>query len=133
MNKLQESIEDRSLSTRSLAAIVGINHMAINYYENEKRVFNATALKTPSIFFEVIIDYLLYHSSYYIFINYHNILLKVNEEGYKLLYKKWFIYFDNNKRYVNLNKLIGFNNNNDVVEIILNKEFIEYMKKAIEL
>jgi DNA-binding XRE family transcriptional regulator len=34
MNKLQESREDRSLSTRSLAATVGINHMDINYYEN---------------------------------------------------------------------------------------------------
>ena len=38
MNKLQELIEDRNLSTRSLAAIVGINHMAINYYKNEKEI-----------------------------------------------------------------------------------------------
>ena len=67
MNKLQESRKDRNLSTRSLTAIVGINHIAINYYENEKRVFNATALKTLSIFFEVTIDYLLCHSSYYLY------------------------------------------------------------------
>lgn len=91
-------------------------------------------------------------------------MLKVNKENYKLLYKEGFIYFDNNKRYVNLNKLIGLDNdndlsnliidlyrhkrldelfdkkdqailenNNDVVEIILDKEFIEYIKKAIEL
>ena len=38
MNKLQESREERNLSTRNLAAIVGINHMAINYYENEKEI-----------------------------------------------------------------------------------------------
>ncbi|MBR6517430.1 MAG: helix-turn-helix transcriptional regulator [Bacilli bacterium] len=46
MNKLQESRKDRNLSTRSLAAIVGINHMAINYYENEKRDFNTKVLKS---------------------------------------------------------------------------------------
>lgn len=162
MNKLQESREDRNLATRSLAAIVGINHMAINYYENEKRDFNTTALKTLSIFFEVTIDYLIFHSSYYIFVNYHNIMLKVNEENYKQLYKDGFIYFNNHKRYVNLNKLIGLNNdndltdliidlyshkrldelfdkndvsildnNNDVAEIILDKKFIEYSKKAL--
>ena len=35
MNRLKELREERNLSTRALAAIVGINHMAINYYENE--------------------------------------------------------------------------------------------------
>ena len=135
--------------------------MAINYYENEKRDFNTTALKTLSIFFEVTIDYLLCHSSYYIFVNYHNIMLKVNKEDYKLLYKDGFIYFNTNKRYININKLIGLDNDNDlskliidlckhkrfdglfdenntamlenntdVVEIILDKEFIEYIKKS---
>lgn len=164
MNRLKELREERNLSTRGLAAIVGINHMAINYYENEKRDFNTTALKTLSIFFEVTIDYLLCHSSYYIFVNYNNIMLKINEDDYKLLYKDEFIHFNNNKRYINLNKLIGLDNDNDlseliidlykhkrldglfdkndasilenntdVVEIILDKEFIEYMKKAIEL
>ncbi|MBQ4570273.1 MAG: helix-turn-helix transcriptional regulator [Bacilli bacterium] len=164
MNRLKELREEKNLSTRGLAAMVDINHMAINYYENEKRDFNTTALKTLSIFFDVTIDYLLCHSSYYLFVNYHNIMLKVNEEDYKLLYKDGFIYFDNNKRYINLNKLIGLDNdndlfdfiidlyrhkrldglfdkndtsifekNNDVVEIILDKEFIEYMKKSLEL
>lgn len=49
-------------------------------------------------------------------------MLKINEEDYKQLYKDGFIYFDNNKRYINLNKLIG-----------LDKEFIDYMKKDIKL
>lgn len=119
MNKLQKSIEDRNLLTRSLAAIVGINHMDINYCENEKRDFNTTALKTLSIFFEVTIYYLLCHSSYYIFVNYHNIMLKINEEYYKQLYKDGFIYFNNNKRYINLNKLIGLDNNNDLSNLII--------------
>ena len=91
-------------------------------------------------------------------------MLKVNKENYKLLYKEGFIYFDNNKRCVSLNKLIGLDNdndlsnliidlyrhkildglfdkndrailenNNDAVEIILNTEFIDYIKKTIEL
>jgi hypothetical protein len=91
-------------------------------------------------------------------------MLKVNEEDYKLLYKDGFINFNEGKRYVSLNKLIGLDNdndlsdliinvyrhkrldklfdkndlpilknNNDVVEIILDREFMEFMKKAIEL
>ncbi|MBP3504288.1 MAG: hypothetical protein J6K18_04090 [Bacilli bacterium] len=46
-------------------------------------------------------------------------MLKVNEEDYKLLYKERFIYFDNNKRYINLNKLIGLDNDNDLSDLII--------------
>lgn len=90
-------------------------------------------------------------------------MLKINEEDYKLLYKDGFIFFNNNKKYINLNKLIGLDNDNDISdliidlyrhkrldelfnkkdgsilenntdvgEIILDKEFIEYIRKALK-
>ena len=164
MNRLKELREERGLTVRSLESLIGINHSTITTYENETRDLNTNALKKFASFFEVTIDYLLCYSGYYVFVNYHNIMLKVNEEDYRLLYKDGFIYFNEGKRWVSLNKLIGLDNDNDlsglivdlyrhkrldglfdkndlsvlennsdVVEIILNKEFIEYMKKAIEL
>ena len=164
MNRLKELREERGLTVRSLENLIGINHSTITTYENETRDLNTNALKKFATFFEVTIDYLLCYSGYYVFVNYHNIMLKVNEEDYRLLYKDGFIYFNEGKRYVSLNKLIGLDNDNDlsdliidlykhkrldglldkndtsilennydVVEIILNKEFIEHMKNAIEL
>ena len=164
MNKLKEEREERGYTIRSLSAVIDIHYNTISSYENELRDFNTKALKKFATFFEVTIDYLLCYSGYYVFVNYHNIMLKVNEDDYKLLYKEGFIYFNEGKRCVSLNKLIGLDNdndisdliidlyrhkrvdelfdkkdrailenNNDVVEIILDKEFIEYMKKAIEL
>ena len=164
MNRLKELREERGYTIRSLSAVIDMHYNTISSYENELRDFNTKALKKFAAFFEVTIDYLLCYSGYYVFVNYHNIMLKINEEDYKLLYKDGFIYYDNNKRYINLNKLIGLDNdndlsdliinlykhkrldvlfdkndksilknNNDVVEIILDKEFIEYMKKSIAL
>lgn len=165
MNRLKELREERGYTIRSLSAVIDMHYNTISSYENELRDFNTKALKKFAAFFEVTIDYLLCYSGYYVFVNYHNIMLKINEEDYKKLYKDGFIYFNEGKRCVSLNKLIGLdnendlsdliidlykhkrldglfdkndafildNNNNDVVEIIFDKEFIEYMKKAIEL
>ncbi len=163
MNRLKELREERGLTVRSLENLIGINHSTITTYENETRDLNTNALKKFATFFEVTIDYLLCYSGYYVFVNYNNIMLKVNEEDYKKLYKDGFIYFYNGKRYVSLNKLIGLDNdndlselivdlykvkrfdrlfdkndvsildyNNDIIEIILDREFIDYIKKAIE-
>lgn len=164
MNKLKALREERGYTIRSLSTVIDMHYNTINSYENELRDFNTKALKKFASFFEVTIDYLLYYSGYYIFVNYHDLMFKVNEDDYKKLYKDGFIYFNDGKRYVSLNKLIGLDNDNDisdliidlyrhkrldelfnkndesilenntdVVEIILDKEFIEYMKKAIEL
>ena len=161
MNRLKELREERGLTVRSLESLIGINHSTITTYENETRDLNTNALKKFASFFEVTIDYLLCYSVYYVFVNYHNIMLKVNEEDYKKLYKDGFIYFNNGKRYVSLNKLIGLDNENDIsglivdlykvkrfdrlfdngnlsvldnqdVKIVLDNEFVAYVKKAIE-
>lgn len=161
MNRLKELREERGLTVRSLENLIGINHSTITTYENETRDLNTNALKKFASFFEVTIDYLLCYSGYYIFVNYHDLMFKVNEDDYKKLYKDGFIYFNDGKRCVSLNKLIGLDNNNDLsglivdlykvkrfdrlfdngdlsvlnnqdIEIVLDSEFIEYVKKAIE-
>lgn len=161
MNRLKELREERGLTVRSLESLIGINHSTITTYENETRDLNTNALKKFASFFEVTIDYLLYYSGYFIFANYHDLMFKVNEDDYKKLYKDGFIYFNDGKRWVNLNKLVGLDNDNDLsglivdlykvkrfdrlfndgdlsvldnqdVEIVLDVEFVEYVKKAIE-
>ena len=161
MNRLKELREERGLTVRSLENLIGINHSTITTYENETRDLNTNALKKFATFFEVTIDYLLCYSGYYIFVNYHDLMFKVNEGDYKKLYKDGFIYFNDGKRCVSLNKLIGLDNDNDIsglivdlykvkrfdrlfndgdlsvldnqdVEIVLDVEFVEYVKKAIE-
>ena len=119
MNRLKELREERGLTVRSLENLIGINHSTITTYENETRDLNTNALKKFAAFFEVTIDYLLCYSGYYIFVNYHNIMLKVNEEDYKKLYKDGFIYFNEGKRCVSLNKLIGLDNENDLSDLII--------------
>lgn len=161
MNRLKELREERGYTIRSLSAVIDIHYNTISSYENELRDFNTKALKKFATFFEVTIDYLLCYSGYYVFVNYHNIMLKVNEDDYKLLYKEGFIYFNEGKRCVSLNKLIGLDNDNDIsgfivdlykvkrfdrlfdngnfsvldnqdVKIVLDSEFVAYVKKAIE-
>ena len=161
MNRLKELREERGYTIRSLSAVIDMHYNTISSYENELRDFNTKALKKFASFFEVTIDYLLCYSGYYIFVNYHDLMFKVNEDDYKKLYKDGFIYFNDGKRCVNLNKLIGLNNDNDlselivdiykvkrfdrlfddgdlsvlnddVCEIILDGEFVEYIRKAIE-
>lgn len=118
MNRLKELREERGYTIRSLSAVIDMHYNTISSYENELRDFNTKALKKFATFFEVTIDYLLCYSGYYVFVNYNNIMLKINEDDYKLLYNEGFIYFDNNKRYVNLNKLIGLDNDNDLSNLI---------------
>ena len=161
MNRLKELREERGYTIRSLSAVIDMHYNTISSYENELRDFNTKALKKFASFFEVTIDYLLCYSGYYIFVNYHDLMFKVNEDDYRKLYKDGFIYFDNGKRCVSLNKLIRLDNDNDlsglivdlykvkrfdrlfddgdlsvlndgVCEIILDGEFVEYIKKAIE-
>ena len=161
MNRLKELREERGLTVRSLESLLGINHSTITTYENETRDLNTNALKKFASFFEVTIDYLLCYSGYYIFVNYHDLMFKVNEDDYKKLYKDGFIYFNDCKRCISLNKLIGLDNDNDLsglivdlykvkrfdrlfdngdlsvlnnqdVEIVLDVEFVEYIRKAIE-
>jgi len=120
MNKIKLLREERGLTVRKLSELINIKHENISRYENDKRDISTDLLRVFASFFEVSIDYLLGYSGYYIYVKYNNINLKVNEEDYNYLFKNNFIYFDdNNHRCVNLNKLFGFNHNNDLSEFII--------------
>ena len=121
MNRLKELREERNLSLRDLENIIGVNYSTIRNYEQEFRDISTDMLKKFADFYEVTIDYLLGYSGYYIYVNYDhgNLLLKINEEYYKELVKDKFIYFNNNHRYIDFNKLIGINTNNDIGEFII--------------
>ena len=121
MNRLKELREERGYTIRSLSAVIDIHYNTISSYENELRDFNTKALKKFAAFFEVTIDYLLCYSGYYIFVNYNNIMLKVNEEDYKLLYKEGFIYFDNNEKYHGIiDLMLVYDNYIDIIDYKLN-------------
>lgn len=63
MKKLAERLKElrleKELSQAQLSKATGISQVAINYWENEKRVPNANAVIILSRFFEVSTDYLL--------------------------------------------------------------------------
>jgi len=121
MNRLKELREERELSLRDLENIIEVNYSTIRNYEQEFRDISTEMLKKFADFYEVTIDYLLGYSGYYVYVNYDhgNLLLKVNEEYYKDLVKDKFVYFNNNHRFIDLNKLLGINTNNDIGEFIV--------------
>ena len=120
MNRIKELREERGLTVRKLSELIGIQYQSINRYENEVRDISTDLLKVFASFFEVSIDYLLMYSGYYIYLKYNNVTLKVNHVNYNLLVKQGLIYFDDkNHRCVDLNKLIGLDENIDYSELII--------------
>lgn len=120
MNRIKELREERGLTVRKLSELIGIQYQSINRYENEVRDISTDLLKVFASFFEVSIDYLLMYSGYYIYLKYNNVTLKVNHDNYNLLIKQRLIYFDDhNHRCVDLNKLIGLDENIDYSELII--------------
>ena len=120
MNKLKELRDERGLSTRVLENMIGIHHVVITNYENEKRDMSTTILKRFSNFFEVSIDYLLCHSSYCVYALYKegNFYFGIRADYYNELKEKKYIYFDNNNhRCIDINSLIGVGKSNNILGI----------------
>ena len=119
MNRFKELREERGYSIRGLENQTGINHNSINRYENETRDPSTQTLKQLADFFEVSIDYMLNHSSCYIYAGYEmkSFTFKIRENYYKELKEKGFIYFKDDKRYIDLNGLLGING--DALGIVL--------------
>ncbi|MBR6072309.1 MAG: helix-turn-helix transcriptional regulator [Acholeplasmatales bacterium] len=129
MNKLKELRDERGLSTRVLENMIGIHHVVITNYENEKRDMSTTILKRFSNFFEVSIDYLLCHSSYCVYALYKegNFYFGIRADYYNELKEKKYIYFDNNNhRCIDINSLIGVGSTNNILELI--QEFVRIEK-----
>ncbi len=57
--RLKELRTEKGLSLTQLSELTGISHTALVYWENDRRVPNANAVKVLAKFFEVTADYLL--------------------------------------------------------------------------
>lgn len=121
MNRLKELRDERGYSTRGMEIKTGINYNSICRYENETRDFNTNVLRKLSDFFEVSIDYLLCHSNCYVYANYEldNFTFKIRDDYYKELKGSNYIYFKNDKRYVDLNKIFNVDRENNIFPLII--------------
>ncbi len=121
MNRLKELREERGFSTRGMEIKTGINYNSICRYENESRDFNTNVLRQLSDFFEVTIDYLLCHSNCYIYANYEldNFTFKSRDDYYHKLKDNNYIYFKDNKRYVDLNKIFEVDKENNILPLVI--------------
>jgi repressor LexA len=57
--RLRELREEKGLSIRQLASILKMSHVAISYYENQKRVPDINVAKKFADFFNTTCDYLI--------------------------------------------------------------------------
>ena len=122
MNRFKELREERGYSIRGLEIKTHINHNSINRYENETRDPSTDTLRQLSTFFEVSIDYLLCHSACYVYAKYEldPFTFKIRDDYYKELRDGGYIYFNSDdKRCINLNKLIEANEGVDILLLII--------------
>lgn len=57
--RIRELREEKGLSIRQLAAILELSHVAISYYENDKRVPDILTAKKIADYFNTTCDYLI--------------------------------------------------------------------------
>ena len=117
MNRIKELRTERGYSYRGMENKIGINYAVINYYENEKRDPSTATIKMLAEFFEVTIDYLLCYSGCYVYASYEKepMTIKIRDDYYNELKNSDCIYFKDDKRYVNLNKIIGVSNDSNIL------------------
>jgi len=132
MNRLKELREERDLTVRKVDELTGINYMTLNNYENEVRDMSTKVIKQLASFYEVSIDYLLNNSDYFLYVNYRNIEKKyiIQKNMYELLLKKGLISFSDNKRFVDLNKLLGLDESKDAN--ILIQDIYNSLRKTLK-
>ena len=129
MNRLKELREERGYSIRGMEIKTNINYNSISRYENGTRDPGTETLIKLADFFEVSIDYLLNYSGCYVYANYEieSFTFKIRADFYPVLKDKGFIYFKDDKRYIDLNKIFDTNPYNNLLPLML--EFAR-IKKA---
>ena len=134
MNRLKELREEFGLTVRKLEEFVGINYMTLNNYENESRTINPTALKQLSNFFDVTNDYTLGIDDSFMYVNYEKTKKRyiIRESLYKYLKKGNFIYYKDNKRYIDLNKFFNIENIFDVSFLIESVYYSDELNNIIK-
>lgn len=121
MNRIKELREERGYSTRGIETKLNISYAVINYYENEKRDPSTASLKKLADFFEVSIDYLLCYSGCYVYATYEldKFTFKIRDEYYKELKDSNYIYFKDDKRYIDLNKIFDVDKENNILPLVI--------------
>ena len=112
-----------------------INYNSICKYENETRDPGTKTLKILADFFQVTIDYLLCYSGYCLYAKYEkgNFFFKIKENYYQKLKEKKYIYFDkNDNRCINLNSLIGVNEEYNVMPLIQEMKRVDSFNALFE-
>jgi len=129
MNRLKELREERGYSVRGMDKKTNINYNSIAKYEKEERDPGTATLKILADFFQVSIDYLLNYSSCYVYAAYEldKFTFKIRDNYYKELKDNNYIYFKDDKRYIDLNKIFDVNCNNNILPLVI--EFTR-IKKA---
>ncbi len=133
MNRLKELREERGYSIRGMGIKTNINYNSIAKYEKEERDPATSTLKTLADFFQVSIDYLLNYSVCYVYAKYeiNPFTFKIRDDYYKELRDGGYIYFNkDDKRCINLNKLIEANEGVDILLLIIE---LARIKKADSL
>jgi len=137
-NNLRFLRKERNLTVRDIEALTGIRNNTYSRYETGVLDLSTQNIKKLADFYEVSTDYLLNYSSEYLTCYY-----ELADTYYHLDYDTWnylkehqIIYFANNKRCINLNKLFNINEAYDLSEFIekiftVNSKFNDF-KRSIK-
>ena len=137
-NNLRFLRKERNLTVRDIESLTGIRNNTYSRYETGALDLSTANIKKLADFYEVSTDYLLNYSSEYIICYY-----ELADTYYHLDYDTWIylkeheiIYYINNKRCVNLNKLFNINDAYDLSELIekiftVNSKFSDF-KRSIK-
>lgn len=120
MNRLKELRNEFKLTVRGLEPLINISSTSISYYEQGTRDFNTNALRTIASFFGVSIDYLLSHSDEGIYVYYEqgNNFYRLDDSCFKKYKDEGLIYYNDNKRYLDINKILGIKKETNVSELL---------------
>ncbi len=137
-NNLRYLRKERNLTIRDIEKFTGIRNNTYSRYETNVLDLSTENIKKLADFYEVSTDYLLNYSSEYIICYY-----ELADTYYHIDYDTWIylkeheiIYYIENKRCINLNKLFNINDAYDLSEIIaklftVNSKFSDF-KRSIK-
>ena len=135
MINLKELRSDRKLTVRDIEDRTGIKYNTYSRYESGERDMSTDVLKTLAGFYDVTIDYLIGYSDCYIYANDINkkIRYKFDKKFYDT-YRYEFFYYDGDKRYFNIYKMILKNEDYEITQfkgkrvIVVDDELIGILK-----
>ena len=117
MNNLKKLREEHKLSLKALEIKTGIKANSYSRYENEKREIPISVLKLLATFYNVSIDFLLGYNNCLIYVTYEreHLFYTVDLTLYHLLLENNYIYFNKDKRCIDLNKVLNVKGDASVI------------------